>query len=137
MKSYAADRRRPTLWDGLVVLCVAALAGTLAFVLLPGQQADQLTAEVTVNGEKVADLPLYAPYAGEESSYYSMDELPYPLVLEYKTGAIRVSESECPGKDCMRTGWISTVGAQIVCLPNRLVVTIRGDGTASFDAMTG
>ncbi len=137
LKPSAADRRRPTLWDGVVVLCVMALAAALAFAVFPRQSADHLTAVVTVDGKTVAVLPLYAPSATSESSYFPINDCPYPLVLEYKEGCIRVAESKCPGGDCVRTGWISQVGAQIVCLPNRLVVTLTGEGPASFDAMTG
>lgn len=132
-----ADRRRPTLWDGLVVLCVVALAAALALAFLPRQSLSDVTAVVTLDGTTIAVLPLYAPDAGEESSYYTIDGIPYPLVLEYKIGAVRVAEAECPGKDCVHTGWINNVGEQIICLPNRLIITITGEDAASFDAVTG
>lgn len=138
MKSSAADRKRPTLWDGLIVLIVAALAAALAFAVLPrGGSGGDLTAVVTVDGSIIATLPLYSPYASEDSQFYRLDDIPYPLVLEYKTGAIRVLESQCPTNDCVHVGWISQTGQQIVCLPNRLVVTLKGEGYQSYDAITG
>lgn len=137
MKSFAAERRRPTLWDVLVALCVLSLAGALAFVGLPRETSGQLTAVITVNGSEIAELPLYPPYAGNELAQYPMDDLPYPLVLEYKTGAIRVLEYECPNGDCARIGWINQTGQQIICLPNRLVITLTGQSDQSYDAITG
>jgi hypothetical protein len=121
----------------LVVLLVAAAATALAFALVPRQTGSELTAVVTVDGKTAAMLPLYPPDAGEESAFYTINDIPYLLVLEYKSGAIRVSDAECPGKDCARTGWISNVGEQIICLPNHLVITLTGKSPASFDAVTG
>lgn len=137
MKSFTAERRRPTVWDALVALCVLSLAGVLAFVVLPRGTAEQLTAVITVDGGELDELPLYPPYTEKEPVQYSLENLPYPLVLEYKTGAIRVLEYECPGGDCARIGWITQAGQQIICLPNRLVITLTGHGSQSYDAITG
>ena len=48
MRSSAAERSRPTLWDGLVVLVVLAAAGALFFLLLP-RGGNFLTARVVLN----------------------------------------------------------------------------------------
>ena len=58
-----------------------------------------------------------------------------------ETGKVRVVESTCPDKVCVRTGWISRPGQAIVCLPNRIVVRIEGSATgrnleSRFDAVT-
>ena len=44
---------RPTAWDALVVLCVAALAVGLALFQWRGGQSQALTAVVSVDGEEV------------------------------------------------------------------------------------
>ena len=46
--------------------------------------------------------------------------------LEVKDNQIRVLETDCPDKICVRTGFISKVGQSAVCLPNRIVVKITG-----------
>lgn len=137
MKSSAADRRRPTWWDALAALCVAMLAFAMIFVLSPHQTGDKLTAVVTSGGSTIAVLPLYAPYASEESTFYTIEDITYPLVLEYRIGAIRVAEADCPGKDCQHVGWIDEAGQQIICLPNRLIISLVGEKTSSYDAVTG
>lgn len=58
-----------------------------------------------------------------------------------ETGRVRVIESTCPDKVCVRSGWISRSGQAIVCLPNRIVVRIEGSGTgrdpgSRLDAVT-
>ena len=40
---------------------------------------------------------------------------------------IRILESPCPDKDCVRQGWISRPGQILVCLPNRVLVKITSD----------
>lgn len=137
MKSSAADRRRPTFWDALIVLCVAALAFAIFFLLSPRQTGGKVTAVVASDGNTIAVLPLYAPYASDESAFYTVEDISYPLVLEYKIGAIRVADADCPGKDCQHVGWIDETGEQIICLPNRLIISLVGEGAASFDAVTG
>ena len=42
-----------------------------------------------------------------------------------KDGAIAVTEASCPDQYCARRGWC-TGGAQIVCLPNSLVIRFVG-----------
>jgi hypothetical protein len=110
-------------------------AAALFLAVWPRSSEDRLVAVVTVDGREVAALPLYSPDAPEEAAAYPVD-CKYPLVLEYKVGAVRVAESQCPGRDCVHTGWVTRAGSQIICLPNRLIVTVRGGTASSFDAIT-
>ena len=60
------------------------------------------------------------------------------LVREFRLelGRVCIGESACPSQDCVHTGWISRAGEQIICLPNRLVISLTG-GQQEFDAVTG
>ena len=60
-----------------------------------------------------------------------------PSPSRAEPGRIRVSHSDCPSQDCVRTGWVSRSGGQIVCLPNRLIITITGSDAPEADAVTG
>ncbi|WP_125154688.1 NusG domain II-containing protein [Clostridium rectalis] len=46
--------------------------------------------------------------------------------ISIKKNAIRVEEADCPDKVCIKTGWISEQGDTIVCLPNKLIIKIKG-----------
>ncbi len=145
-------RLRPTAWDGLVVLCVAALALGLAFFQWRGgTSAGELTAVVSVDGEEVdrfapADL-LKAPRTYANNGYtlevaLSMDyEHPASSALppSGQTG-LRVARSDCPTQDCVHTGTITRSGQSIVCLPARFILRLEG-GTAedggAVDAVLG
>ncbi len=45
-------------------------------------------------------------------------------------GGIRIIRSPCPGKNCMHQGEIRNAGRMLICIPNRVTVTVEGaDGT--------
>lgn len=50
------------------------------------------------------------------------------MTLELKDNRIRVSETNCADQSCLRMGFIERAGQTIVCLPNRVVVQITGNG---------
>ena len=127
----AAEKRKPVWGDALAALVILAAAGALLLALLP-RSGGELTALVTVNGETVWTCPLEGL---TEPVQYTV-EGEYPLTLEISGHGVRVMESACPGEDCRHTGLISGAGQQIVCLPNRTVVTLNGDDP-SFDAVVG
>lgn len=59
--------------------------------------------------------------------------------LELKGGAIRLlpmPDSVCPRKICWHTGWIKRPGETIICVPNRLIIRLVGEGVGGVDAVT-
>jgi hypothetical protein len=145
-----SPKLRPTIWDGLVVLCVAALAVGVAFFQWRGGTTEALTAVVSVNGTEAdrfapADL-LEAPRTYENNGY----TLEVALSIDYEHPAssalppsgesgLRVARSDCPTQDCVHTGTISRSGQSIVCLPARIIIRLEG-GTpedGGVDAILG
>ena len=124
MRSSAAERTRPTFWDALVVLAVLAAAGSLLFLFRP-RSGNFLTARIVLDHELVAEIELTA--------------LTGPVTLEVPgaPGRIRIAHSGCPSQDCVHTGWVSRSGGQIVCLPNRLVISVSGSDAPEVDGITG
>lgn len=127
----AAQRKRACWGDLLVAAAILLAAGALALALLP-PSGQALTARVVLDGELLLscrldelDGPMVFPVEGE-----------YPLTLELSRDGVRVTQTACPGQDCLHTGTISAPGRQIICLPNRLVVTLEGEDL-SYDAVTG
>lgn len=49
-------------------------------------------------------------------------------VLVVENGVAYLNYSDCPDHTCEKTGKIRYVGQTIVCLPNRVSITIRGGG---------
>ena len=145
-----SPKLRPTVWDGLVVLCVAALAVGVAFFQWRGGTTEALTAVVSVDGTEAdrfapADL-LEAPRTYANNGY----TLEVALSIDYEHPAssalpssgesgLRVARSDCPTQDCVHTGTISRSGQSIVCLPARIIIRLEG-GTpedGGVDAILG
>lgn len=127
----AARQKKMTKGDLLTALIILALAAALAAALF-SRSSDAVQVRVEQDGKLVYSC---IPDELKEPVYYLV-EGEYPLTLEISPDGVRVCESKCPGGDCMHTGQISSAGERIVCLPNRLVVTLVG-GEGGYDAVTG
>ena len=57
----------------------------------------------------------------------------YTNRIEIKDGKVFITESDCPGEDCVHSGWISEGGRSIVCLPNRVEIRIEGETESEVD----
>jgi len=90
--------------------------------------ADRLVLYVLVGFEHVVVL-------GSENTV----EVEGPLgttVIEVAGGAARVLSSPCPHQVCVKMGAVDSPGRSVVCVPNRVVVTMVGDGPTATDAVT-
>ena len=98
----------------LAFLCLAALG----FLLLRPRGA--LRAEIWLDGVLVETVDLSSL---TEEREISVGEHVTVLV---SPGKVRIKHSDCPDKLCVRQGWVQYDGESIVCLPHKLVVTVRG-----------
>ncbi len=59
------------------------------------------------------------------------------VIIEIKNRKVRVKDSDCPYKICIKQGWIEK--GSIICLPNRVVITIENSSKdiKDVDAVTG
>lgn len=107
--------------DVLLVLGVLALSVFLILQGIAGAGGDGLEARVSANGKEVARVPLW-----ESARSLTVEGFQGKSTLEVREGRVRMVDSACPDKLCVRTGWISRPGESIVCLPNRVVIEIVG-----------
>ena len=56
----------------------------------------------------------------------------YTNKIVVKNGKASIAESDCPGTDCVHSGWIHEAGRSIVCLPNRVELRIEGASEVDF-----
>ena len=113
---------KPKPLDALVVLAVLLLAAAAAWLSYGGRSGDALTATVKHRSQVVAQVPLSSL---TEEKTVTIDGTYHLTVTLDKTGAA-VTESDCPGQDCLHTGRITRAGQSIVCLPEQVVVTLEG-----------
>lgn len=56
--------------------------------------------------------------------------------VEISEKGVRVLDSPCPYKLCVKSGSIRRARETLVCLPNRVIVRITGDERESVDAVS-
>lgn len=114
--------------DVLLLSLLSALALILPLFLLLGKTKSAPEAVVRIDNEVVwrGALEKDAEYRAEIDGSYN--------VVTVKGGKVYVSESDCPGKDCVRCGAIDERSSipVIACIPHRLIVTVEDrDGEGS------
>ena len=108
------------------VILVAALlfVGLLVFLVTELTKSEGHTVLVTVNGAPVAEYSLF------EEGEYSINGGTNILIIS--DGEAYLKEASCPDKLCVNQGKISMSGERIVCLPNKVMIEISGDGDEIF-----
>ena len=116
-----------SLWNKKDLLFIAAilLAAGLAFLFFRPQPSESLSrAEISVDGKAVMELDL------SEDQVLTVDGAGGGYNrIQVRDGAVSVLEASCPDKVCVHTGTVPYPGETIVCLPNRMIITvIQGGG---------
>lgn len=57
-------------------------------------------------------------------------------VVRIKNGKVYMESADCPDKICIHQGKKSKDGESITCLPNRVVVEVKGEDRSDMDTMT-
>lgn len=124
---------KPTVWDGLVVAVVVALAAIVAITFYGNKQgSDDLKAVVSVGNQVVDTLSLSG-----ESKTYTYQNNGYSLHVSVMDNGVCVQDSDCPSQDCVHTGTITRAGQSIVCLPAQIVIHLEGASSDAPDVIVG
>lgn len=94
-------------------------------------KAEGNTVTVTVDGDTVLTLDL-----NEDGEYPLEGYNGFLLKVIVDGGQVWVEDSTCPDLICQNHAPIFKSGAQIVCLPARIVVSVTGE-EAQIDAVAG
>ncbi|MBQ9534947.1 MAG: NusG domain II-containing protein [Clostridia bacterium] len=113
-------RRKPR-WGDYVTVAIIGLAAAVIVLLLVGGTGD--TVVITHIGETLERVDL-SVVSGEPYTYTVHGV--YTTVVTIENGEAYISQSTCPGQDCVHAGAISKAGESIVCLPNQVSVSIEG-----------
>ena len=111
-------------------LVLVAAVALMAFLRMGGHQkaaAVQIWQDGVQKGE-------YALSADQEI----LVEGRYQNTVRIQNGRAAIIHSNCPGQDCVKSGWHQDARQSIVCLPNRLELRLVGtDGEPEIDSITG
>lgn len=114
-------------WDILVIVALLSLSLALLIVInLLKKPGD--VAVVEIDGQIAGEYPL------SSNGTFPLNGGTNVLVIE--DGVAYLNYSNCPDHTCERTGIIRYVGQTIVCLPNRLIVTVKGASDGGVDLVS-
>lgn len=120
-----SDRLLLVFLGGIAALCLLC-AALIPLFARPGTVAD-----VYQNGEFLQTLRLDEPV-----EYTLFASNGGSNTIRVQNGRICVSHATCPDQVCVKQGWVSTDATPIVCLPNGLVIQVKG-GDRDIDGQTG
>lgn len=112
--------------DILIILLV--VAGGVFFTV---RGAVRKGSRVSVNANGV-----HYEYSATSNGVYTVAGELGETTFEIKDGRVRIIDSPCPNKTCISQGWHNP----LVCLPNKVMITVENDGGAEqgggFDAIS-
>lgn len=110
--------------DLLVLLVIAAVAAVCFFAVRVPAVSGKTVCRVLYDGRPVKTVSL------DTNGAFKIAEAPL-MEFEVRDGKIAATHSDCPDKVCVRTGFIGHAGQKIVCLPNRVTVSIDSAETGN------
>ena len=121
------------------VIRKADIALFIALVLLGGAlavpamffDASGDTVKIAVAGKLFGSYPL------DEDRKIEVKKGGNVNLVIIKDGYVKMESASCKNQICVHTGKIKRAGQSIVCLPNRVSVTIEGESDEGFDTVSG
>ncbi len=112
-----------------VIVIAAILVFSLILLLFTAlTKKEGAVVSVEVEGKTVAEYPI------DVNGVFPLNGGTNVLVIE--NGFAYLNYSSCPDHVCENTGKIRYVGETIVCLPNKVTVTIKGDFRDGVDLVS-
>lgn len=116
--------------NDVVLLLVLAVACVLGLVVLRISSGPGAQVEITVDDVSYGIYPL-----DKEQQIPVVIDGVCVNVVSISNGQVFMKEADCPDQLCVRQHAISSARESIICLPNRVVVTVLGAEESEFDAM--
>jgi hypothetical protein len=125
----AHPKRPPRRFAFLDVLVVLAVVAGLCYSVAALPRQNGATVNVFREGHLVAHYPL------DVNRDVTIDGAVGKLVLRIENGSARVVSASCKGRICISEGAIRRPSQEIVCVPNRVMITVSSS-SSEFDAFT-
>jgi len=119
-----------TLGDKILVLLLAAFSALSFFWVNSSSEVGEFVVVTTADAGMIRK-PLM------QDDIFSVTGPVGRTRIAIQAGTVRVLDSDCPNKICRDRGAISESRRIIVCVPNRVTITIEGRHGSKFDAITG
>lgn len=130
----SGTRMKKSIKNDLIVIgiiLVLALATWVVMRLGRGQSDANGVAVVTVDGEMYGQYPL----GQDVAESIELSDGTYNVFV-IKDGEVDMTEASCPDHVCVKHRKISKRNESIVCLPNRVIITIKNGIESDIDSET-
>lgn len=118
-------KKKDVLLIGSVVI-LAALFWLVPRILSMFHEDEKLQLRITVAGNE------YGTYTLEKEQIIEIQDT---NVCEIKDGKVHMVSAKCPDQLCKKQGPIQKSGETIVCLPNKVVLEIKGSGDSLDESL--
>lgn len=115
--------------DIILAIVLILLGGIISYMIAFGNNKGD-TVLITVDGEE------YGRYSLAEDRNISVKQNHHNNEIIIKDGMVSMGFSDCSNQVCVKTGAISKTSQSIVCLPNKVMVQIIGEGEDEYDAIS-
>ena len=115
--------------DLLAIAAVLVLAAIVFLLFLPRSSEEPAVAEIYQNGSLLRTVSLAQPQQLTVEGEYCN-------TVTVRDGSIAITDSDCPGKDCVHSGAIHSPGRSLVCLPNGVEIRVV-TGQSDVDFVVG
>jgi hypothetical protein len=127
MNSQSTKTKKKYRLDIIIVAAILLVSIVLLLIITLSKEEGSF-AVVEINGVVVAE------YSLDKNGVYPLNGGTNVLVIE--NGVAYLNYSSCPDHTCERTGKIKYVGQAIICLPNELSITIKGNAEGGVDLVS-
>jgi hypothetical protein len=117
----------------IVVVIVTSLIGAGAYTLAHRGKYDKKYAEVYVQGKLYETVPLDSKT--DKKTFTVKTDLGSNLV-SVGDGGVKIIDADCPDKVCIKDGFKDKPGETLVCLPNKVIVEIKGEKEQQVDELS-
>jgi len=116
----------------IIAILVISLASYFAYNMSLNRDIGEKYVVISIKGEVYKTIPLVE----SASEIMTLSSELGTNVINIEDGAVRVIEASCPDKLCIMDGKIYRPGEVLVCLPNQVVIEIKGQEQGEVDALT-
>ena len=125
-KKINPDKKKYRL--DIIVIASILLVSLIALLIVTLNKKEGSVVVVEIDGIKVSEYSVFL------NGEYSLNGGTNILVIE--NGVAYLNYSSCPDHTCEKTGKIKYVGQSIICLPNKVSITIKGDTEGGVDLVS-
>ena len=129
MKLFSGVAIHTTRSDAVLVSILLFFIIILFGIKLTGNSTDRLVV-VKVDDKVVSEIELPA------DTLLSLNGPVGKSIIRIRQNKVGIESAPCLNKLCLKMGPVSRAGESIVCLPNKLLITIKTNEKPMFDAVT-